>query len=498
MKQRITYVVRDLQEGVDPATLAVSKDSLKIPGLDAAKEWRITVGAKELPKEIWEVLQQTHELHIRWASSRHYQAVSPLVSRTPPGLHVFFTPRKEAESDNLCNMMMNTVFGQLLVFSYIVRAVLNVCSIPILPAIAESADQVAALESATTVDFDFDAISHALKLTAVWAQAPGGGVWSETIRLQSTSDTIEVGILNTEKATEPEELSLGGFLIVLGEDGKPSPTLFSFPSRHHPLPPSSLTNYKTSFRQPTGLHPTLQLTFPAASLTPPAETCSLHAYLTLPKTLFVDRYQLSDPLFLASQNLISLRSLSGETDLEAPVWVIKRWGSAALLELAVPADPSAGAGAGSLDWEVSLPLHLRYLEPSSLSSSNTSTSDASGAKAGQRIAPVPWPAVFWACEAEEGLKMSVNPFDRVNLGYDGLFGPKTMFYHVPPAEGAQLIEEVSVPVLDLQQSRYVEIGTALVVLLGFAWVCWQLRVGSKADQKRTTAAGEKDAGKKKM
>ena len=54
MKQRITYLLRQADErgGVDPATLVVDKDSLRIPGLDAAKEWRITVGASELPQEV--------------------------------------------------------------------------------------------------------------------------------------------------------------------------------------------------------------------------------------------------------------------------------------------------------------------------------------------------------------------------------------------------------------------------------------------------------------
>lgn len=54
MKQRITYLLRNAHEqgGVDPATFEVKKDSLKIPGLDAAKEWRITVGLKELPREV--------------------------------------------------------------------------------------------------------------------------------------------------------------------------------------------------------------------------------------------------------------------------------------------------------------------------------------------------------------------------------------------------------------------------------------------------------------
>lgn len=54
MKQRITYLLRkaDAQGGVDPDTISVGKDSLRIPRVDAAKEWRITVGASELPQEV--------------------------------------------------------------------------------------------------------------------------------------------------------------------------------------------------------------------------------------------------------------------------------------------------------------------------------------------------------------------------------------------------------------------------------------------------------------
>ena len=78
--------------------------------------------------------------------------------------------------------------------------------------------------------------------------------------------------------------------------------------------------------------------------------------------------------------------------------------------------------------------------------------------------------------------MNVNPFDRVNLGYDGLFGPRTMFYHLQPSavgggsgggEGS-LVEEVPVPVLDTRRAGWAEEGTVAVVLVGVLWVCWKL------------------------
>lgn len=106
------------------------------------------------------------------------------------------------------------------------------------------------------------------------------------------------------------------------------------------------------------------------------------------------------------------------------------------------------------EWMVSIPTHLRYIAPSP----NTTTP-------GYETAQMPWPAVFWACEAEEGLKMATNPFDRVNLGYDGLFGPKTMFYHVSPA-GENLIASVDVPVMDAEKAEWVQLGTTIVVLIG--------------------------------
>lgn len=74
--------------------------------------------------------------------------------------------------------------------------------------------------------------------------------------------------------------------------------------------------------------------------------------------------------------------------------------------------------------------------------------------------------------------MSVNPFDRVNLGYDGLFGARTMFYHLQPAAAGNgtggLVETLRVPVLDARRTGSVEAGTVGLVLVGFLWVCWKL------------------------
>lgn len=334
------------------------------------------------------------------------------------------------------------------------------------------------LNIADSLDIDYDAISHALTFTAYWSRPPPvffDPITSETfydswtVTMDAHAEKVEVGVLSAEAAPDPSELQLSGFLTVVGEDTAPAPTLFSFPSRHRLLPAaqSSLQAYRVSFQTPTGLHPTLQISFASsADLHPPAtkpeeSTCALHTYLTLPSAIFADKYQLAstDELFLKSHNLQALRSIAGETDLEAPDYVVEKWGSTVLLELATP---RPGGKEKDQTWDVTIPLHLRYLEPT---------------VGGTSPIRVPWPVVFWACTADEGTKFLVNPFDRVNLGYDGLFGPRTMFYHleVQPLNG-MMVEELDVPVLDTTAagSAWVESGTVLAVMLGFIWVLWKL------------------------
>jgi hypothetical protein len=312
------------------------------------------------------------------------------------------------------------------------------------------------------VDVDFDTISHALTITTFWPPA----TQSLDLTNFTPKDRLEVGVLSVETPQEPEELSLGGFLTVVGEDSKPAPTLFSFPARHHP----HASTFSSSFLLPTGLHPTLQLSISDSKPPTDERTCSLHAHLTLPRAIFADRYQLDGTLFLASKNLTALHHITTPVDIEAPVYAMSVWGSSLLVELAPPSSDAFTA---------EIPLHLRYLPPST---------------SGYESLEVPYPVVFWACVADEGSKFPINPFDRVNLGYDGLFGPKTMFYHLSP-EGKRLVNQVNVPVSHSTASTYVELGTVAVVGLGFAWVLWCLFGVWKRDGygsgRGTTSVGEK-------
>lgn len=443
-------------------------------------------------------MQDFHELHLRIVSPHNHHTYSPFISKLPAGLHAFFTPLEYAIGNNLCFELSHALgtdialcsddeldpftrppilserFASASSYQYFHGPdALSILSTYIRSQLCPTLDfgsdlhqlchLIAKASNAAYVDYDYDAISHALTVTILSPPSTAGYSRQNTLppAKYRSDHRLEVGILAPEDAKEPEELKLGGFLAVVGDDEKPGATLFSFPSRHHPLPPEDKLTYNVSFQKPSGLHPKLEITFAANQLKPPKDSCALHAYWTIPSSLFIDRYQLEDKLFFESQKLVALRAISGEQDLEAPNWAIKKWGSASLFELAVP---NASQREDS-QWTATIPTHLRYIND---------TASISGYSDIQ----VPWPNVFWACEAEDGLKMNVNPFDRVNLGYDGLFGPKTMFYHVPADEQREtLVEGLRVPVLSPSQSSWVPFATVLAVLVGFAWVCWKLLGG---------------------
>ena len=88
--------------------------------------------------------------------------------------------------------------------------------------------------------------------------------------------------------------------------------------------------------------------------------------------------------------------------------------------------------------------------------------------------------------------MSTNPFDRLNLGFEGLFGPRTLFYHLTPhtSSGTEnLIERLQIPVIDAEKSTNTETGTVVIVMLGTIWLVaklvWMLSKGTASSCKNS-------------
>lgn len=104
----------------------------------------------------------------------------------------------------------------------------NVCS----ESATSCKDAAQTLLSAASLDIDYDAISHAVVLNALWPDAGPSG-WKETISLRAEEEVIEVGVLTHEPNSDPEDLGFGGFLTLLGQDDTPSTSSLPLP---FPLP----------------------------------------------------------------------------------------------------------------------------------------------------------------------------------------------------------------------------------------------------------------------
>lgn len=85
--------------------------------------------------------------------------------------------------------------------------------------------KASSLSAVDYLDIDYDAISQSLTLTTFQHKAPPPGAWTEKIQKRGISAKTEVGVLASEKAIEPEQLSLGGFLATVGESTKLSAPL---------------------------------------------------------------------------------------------------------------------------------------------------------------------------------------------------------------------------------------------------------------------------------
>ncbi|PYI15286.1 PIG-X-domain-containing protein [Aspergillus violaceofuscus CBS 115571] len=517
VNRRTTYL-QDPSTPFDPSQARLLPQRLEIRNLHSAKQERLTVPVELLLSGTDDGGWDAERFSVRWASLRSGSgagdaaagaggAVTPFASRVSGGLHVFLRPGggQEGEgvrSDAVCRVLKK-VFG-----SEVAKCVDYEKSFTRSDTSSEYQfySPLASLEgfvdfvrekgcaldtareepcrrharellAADSLDLAYDADSRNLVVSAIWADAPGGEGWTEDLHAPAAGSKgkMEVGLLGAERTADPEEIKMGGLLGVVGEDEKLKPTLFSFASRHHALPRDA--TFSVEFPLPTGLHPTMAISLSPAALQPPDATCALHTYLTLPSYLFGDKYQLGteDPLFLDSHHLVKLLSVTGETDLEAPDWSVSQWGSNWLLELATPPDDQYPE-----EWNVTIPLHLRYLAPS---------------ESGYRSVGVPWPVVFWACAASEEAKMHFNPFDRVDLGWEGLFAPQTIFYQVnPAAEQGRLVEEISVPVLKetgFFNSKTIELGTVLAIVLGSLWVLWKLGAVMRTSGTRRSVESQK-------
>ncbi|CCE85776.1 Piso0_005406 [Millerozyma farinosa CBS 7064] len=180
-------------------------------------------------------------------------------------------------------------------------------------------------------------------------------------------------------------------------------TLFHVKSRQRKL----ARRYESKI-QPNGLHPFIELEFDKDNKIAQEKKlafdddvlqCKLFCYLNLPRSAFIDKYQL--PKYL--EPLVTF----GNNDLELPEYKIDSWGSEFLFEVKMP--------------ELSnfqIPLHSRYQLRNETS--------------GLSFKQLPEPIIFYGCDVRQPEFLNKSPFDnRIDVGgnYERFFTNDTVFYH---------------------------------------------------------------------
>ena len=265
MRRRTTFF-HDPQLDIDPSQLQLSGSRFFITNLDAAREERLTVGLKELPRELVHVLERAHELHLHWATESNYNTSTPLFSRISPGLHISYTPLKEQQEDELCPLLhkilakdlkclsvketfttpslISSRFAATPSFQYhsqlsSLSRLIAYLQTQICPHSDPDAEQAcihttSLLSLVSTLSISYDSISHALVLTTTWATPPPvyldpvtGDIYYDSWQAKidtTTASKVEVGILTASQATDPHELALSGVLTRLCSPFRPVTT----------------------------------------------------------------------------------------------------------------------------------------------------------------------------------------------------------------------------------------------------------------------------------
>lgn len=274
-----------------------------------------------------------------------------------------------------------------------------------------------------------------------------------------TSPSIkhEIGIFMLDKEiTAIDDIMLSGVRFVIDPLEKDSPddklhkTLFHVKPRHRNFPS---TTYDVALEDPVGLHPTLQFKFGDLNLDitlvvegTDTNSCKLFYYQLLPKAFFIDKYQLP--------NQLSLISIYGDTDLEAPEYKIDGWGVEALFEVEQLQD-------------FEFTIHSRYQLP---------ILDSSEADSVPKI--INKPSIFYACNVHEDANLlKTSPFDYTGSlaenigGYQAYFTENTAFYHLTQVEPENRL------VIDIPRGKgdihTVNQMTLMVLGLGISWLLYK-------------------------
>lgn len=278
---------------------------------------------------------------------------------------------------------------------------------------------------------DYDILIHDNTVQVVEYCSP-----NKKMKFKKDAQKTEIGLLYVDNADQ-EDVNLSGLRCIWKEDsddlGKcEKTTLFYKPAHHFPKD----ANVSIEQVLPVGLHPKINIDLTEHENIP---NCKYFVYNTLPRTLFVDKFQTENSIVF------------GIDDLEAPEYNLKSsgWGSEALI----------GLEEGKVN---EITYHSRYLKPGETAGAETTTFE---------------PTVFMACESTDDVEF--NPFYMRNMGYEAMFTANTVFHHLNSTK-----VNVDIPYPDQSNNEIIEKLTFSVVLVAILYLVSKILKFSKVKNEK--------------
>ncbi|CCJ30167.1 unnamed protein product [Pneumocystis jirovecii] len=179
--------------------------------------------------------------------------------------------------------------------------------------------------------------------------------------------------------------------------------------------------------------------------------CSLYILYYLPKSVFVDKYQLQDLVQFNIGNLKKVHFIWGETNLEAPVWKLQKWGSVVLIETV--------SNHLNTSFFVDLPIHLRYFPPKK---DMFYTSD------------LPFPISFFSCESIQDVNTIQTPFTSSWELFHQHFPQNNTFHFLHNLNHNDSFMIIHIPVVNSDHILFVQFLTFLLILASFTYISFKL------------------------
>lgn len=425
VRKRTTVQLKSLN-AIDTDNLILDEEQVKIPArLFTNRQDKLTFTKEELPVDLKELLDDLYLVRVQW-SNLDSQKDELFQNFENDGLTINLVPgiaNYEEIFDKFGEYLkfnLNINFNNKTLISTPTSALFHSNQL-IKSSVIDNFLRKLVPNGLDRISFltNFELIYENSQLIIQWISSPYDLLIDKTPKLRN-----EVALIKTKKLGV--DLEVSGIRVVLDEEDSlpPTKTLFFVKNRHNKIS----DQLDIEFQEPIGLHPTLKISNFENLSDPPHSSCELFLLNMMNSQLFFDSYQYDKKKF-------TLIGAWGESNLEAPIWKVSKFGSVQLFQLNHEVLKSLN--------EFEIKFHSRYLKPSSNNEFEFIT-----------------PEIFWACNAEEFIEdfieFNSNPFNNYGLGYESFFEETTNFYHLnknnrvlkfeiptPDAKDVELVQNIT-------------------------------------------------------